>query len=258
MSAESKRIITVAAISDTHLNSQLDRNPKKGQLTPTGFRRAVAGMSERADIIIHCGDFTDKGDEKSLYEAASILKKATKPVIGVLGNHDISYNHETATDILRDTGKITLLEGNSITVDINHNPIGIIGLPGFKMFEGKRPREVLMETYQAMCEEQESRFLEELPKLESPNNIVIFHFDQMRYVPSDTDPNAEELYTSNLLEAVDDYPNRVNLIIHGHDHRVIARPLFTPNNISVIDVASRIQIEMHPGVPYSLIKLALN
>lgn len=254
-----ENVLRIAGISDTHLDSQLTKKPRKGHLSYTDFQRAVEDMSEYADVIIHCGDFTDHGDQKSLRHTAAILSQATKPVIGVLGNHDIEQDPSMATEILTNESNITLLEGNSITLYPNGEPIGFVGIPGFKMFDGEMPRYINMpeEDYQDLCDKQSSRFYEELPTLTNKNNISIFHFDQMRYVPSPDDPTMEELYVSDFLEEVDNYADKINLVIHGHDHRRIERPISSPKNVEVIDVAARIQIEMHPGIPYRLIHVPI-
>lgn len=252
-----QEVLRIAAISDTHLDSSRIKKPRKGHLSSTDFQQAVEEMSEHADVIVHCGDFTDKGDIASLYDAADILRQATKPVIGVLGNHDIKYDPAMASGILTQDGNITLLEGNSVTLSPHGEPVSFVGMPGFSLLRGKEPRNISIKEYQNLCDEQSSRFYEELPRLETDNNIVLFHFDQMRYVPSESNPNEEELYVSDLLEEVDKYAEKMNLVIHGHDHRDIERPLSSPNNVDVMDVAARIQIGMTPGVPYRLIEVPL-
>jgi len=255
-----QEILRIAGISDTHLNSLPSEKSREGHLSYKELQQAVSHMSEEADIIVHCGDFTDHGDKKSLRRVASILSQSPKPIVGVLGNHDITEDPAMATEILTNESNMTLLEGDSITLYPNGIPVGFVGMPGFRMpDDGKMPRFVPMpkEEYQALCDRQSSRFFQELSTLENENNIVLFHFDQMRYIPSKEDPEKEELYVSDTLEKVDNYAGMINRIIHGHDHRRITRPETTPHNIRVIDVAAIIQIKMQEGIPYKLIEVPL-
>ncbi len=248
--------LRIAGISDTHFGRL---EPHKGDLHYRSFRKHVKEMSGNADVIVHCGDFTDRGDEKSLTSTANILSEATKPVIGVLGNHDIRYDPQMAAEILTLKGGITLLEGNTVAIQHHGESVGFIGMPGFLLRENKRPRYLSMtkEEYEAMCSAQATTFRKELRNLEGRNNVALFHFDQMQSVPNPENPEEEELHLSDSIRLVDDHTDQVNLVLHGHDHRNINRPATTPNHVDIIDLAVPIHIKMHPGIPYRIIDLPL-
>lgn len=255
-------ILRIAGISDTHFGATSSRHRRNGIITYREFRQHVRDMSKNADVIVHCGDFTDRGDEPSLKTAASILSESYKPVIGVLGNHDIRQDPAMAREILSESGGITLLEGNSVSIPYDFKNISFTGLPGFaKRKEGQfiRHLRISQEEYDDMVARQASTFRKEIRCMKGQNNVVLFHFDQLKAPALQADGSpGEEILASDFIKLVDQNARKIKLLLHGHDHRNIDRPLVTPGNVDVIDLAVPILIKMHPGIPYRIINLPLS
>jgi 3',5'-cyclic AMP phosphodiesterase CpdA len=256
-----QEVLRIAAISDTHFGASESRHRRNGILTYNEYRSNVKKMSQEADVIIHCGDFTDQGDKESLKIAASIFSDATKPVLGVLGNHDIRQDFEMATEILSEEGGITLFDGNWMVDTYQDQRVGFIGMPGFqprKDHHLDKELQISQQAYNEMSGQQTTRFRQEIRRVQGKNNIAFFHFDQIRSSSSEPETHpAEEIIVSEFAKLVDDYHYQVSLMLHGHDHRNIDRPATTPKKVRVENVAARINIEMNPGVPYRLIDVPL-
>lgn len=256
-----QEVLRIAAISDTHFGASESRHPRNGILTYNEYRSNVKKMSQEADVIIHCGDFTDQGDKESLKIAASIFADATKPVLGVLGNHDIRQDPHMANDILTNEGGIILFDGSWNVQTYQDQRVGFIGIPGFAPRKDKYVEQELKiskDEYNEMTNDQASRFRQEIKRVKGKNNIAFFHFDQIRSSSSDSENRlTEEIVVSEFAKLVDDYHYQVSLMLHGHDHRRIDRPPTTPKKIRVEDVAAKINIEMQQGVPYRLIDVPL-
>lgn len=117
MDGDNAKKIRIAAVADIHV-----RESDKGKWT--GYFREV---SQKADILLICGDLTDTGDEGEAQILAEELKSCTIPVIGVLGNHDHEKGrHKLIRQMLQNTN-VHILDGEAVVI---HN-IGFAGVKGF-------------------------------------------------------------------------------------------------------------------------------
>ncbi|MEH6308253.1 metallophosphoesterase [Olivibacter sp. CPCC 100613] len=108
---------TIAALADIHI-----RTNDKGR-----WSSCFEQISNKADILLICGDLTDTGDEEEAAVLAEELKSCSIPTIGVLGNHDYEKGrNKLIRQILQDSNMV-ILDGESIVV----NNIGFAGVKGF-------------------------------------------------------------------------------------------------------------------------------
>src|SRR5918993_1392069 len=72
------RRLRVAAMGDMHV----------GRTASPGVAQAFARVREVADVLVLCGDLTDRGTEDEAQQLGRDLKAVGIPVVAVLGNHD--------------------------------------------------------------------------------------------------------------------------------------------------------------------------
>ncbi len=115
--AEEKRKVRVAAIADIHV-----KESDKGK-----WADLFKEISQKADVLLICGDLTDTGDEGEAQLLSEELRSCSVPVLAVLGNHDFEKGrHKLIRQILQ-SERVHILDGESITV----NGVGFAGVKGF-------------------------------------------------------------------------------------------------------------------------------
>jgi Icc-related predicted phosphoesterase len=220
------RPIRIAAVSDIHYTKNC-----KGRL-----KELFTEASQKADILVICGDFTDYG----LPEEASILAEDLKshvriPAIGVIGNHDFeSGKVSEVQSILKETG-LTLLDGESAEL----LGIGFAGVCGFG--GGFSPHmlnawgEPIIKNFvqeavnHALCLEKA------LTRVESPKRLVLLHYSPTRETVEGESPEIYPFLGSSRLEQVIDQFD-VAAVFHGHAHHGKAQGK-TSRGIPVFNVA---------------------
>lgn len=246
-------VLRIAGISDTHFGK--GSSPDHPTISYKAFRHHVREMSRDADLILHCGDFTDKGDEPNLRRTASILSEATKPVFAVLGNHDIQHDPEMAREILEEGG-VRIFDGNAAILRIGSDEVGFVGIPGFETrSDGRMPKHIRIPQaeYEEMITRQFSNLQKSLRRLRGPNNIAFAHFYENRFSSDPADPMHSPL--TQAAQLIDSRPDLISHLMSGHDHRVMERPETTPSGIRHHNVAVPINIHMQEGKPYTIISV---
>src|SRR5215212_5541680 len=110
--------LRIAAMGDLHVS----------KASHGTFQPLFSQISETADVLLLCGDFTDYGlpDEARLL-ARELTSSVKTPVIAVLGNHDYeSGKQDEIRQILNDAG-VTVLDGEAVEV----LGVGFAGVKGF-------------------------------------------------------------------------------------------------------------------------------
>jgi predicted MPP superfamily phosphohydrolase len=98
--------ITIAALGDVHYG-----RTSQGALQPV-----LAQISDKADLLVLCGDLTDFGLPEEAALLAKDLSAAKIPTLGVLGNHDYEGGKsEEIKKVLQDAG-VTVLDGDTTEV----------------------------------------------------------------------------------------------------------------------------------------------
>jgi len=111
-------IVRIAAMSDIHVS-------KTGQ---GALASVFAQVSERADVLVMCGDLTDYGlPEEARVLARDVGTALRVPCVTVLGNHDFEAGKaDEVRQILTDAG-VTVLDGDACELQ----GVGFAGVKGF-------------------------------------------------------------------------------------------------------------------------------
>jgi Icc-related predicted phosphoesterase len=117
MAEENGQKTRIAAVGDIHV-----RESDKGKWTDY-FR----DVSQKADILVICGDLTDTGDEGEAQVLAEELKSCTIPVVAVLGNHDHEKGRHKLIRQMLQNAHVHVLDGEAVVI----NNIGFAGIKGF-------------------------------------------------------------------------------------------------------------------------------
>lgn len=234
-------VLRVAAIGDLHV--------KQDQVAP--HRDLFAEMSEKADVLVICGDLTDLGKPSEAELLADSLRACTIPVVAVLGNHDHECGRvdEVAT-VMRRAG-VHLLQGQSCTLKgasfvgvkgfaggFGSRMLGAFGEPAIKSFVGESVNEAMS--------------LENAMRSVPPGRVlVVLHYAPVaETVAGEPAEILPFLGSSRLAETIDRF--RVSAVVHGHAHRGSYEGR-TPGGHRVFNVAY--QIEKPTGRPYALLEL---
>ncbi|MEU6827814.1 metallophosphoesterase [Nocardia beijingensis] len=235
----------IAAVGDVHLGAD-----SRGQ-----WRPALDGLSERADVLLLAGDLTRHGAVEEGRVVAEEFAELGVPVVAVLGNHDYHGDAEQEIGkVLTDHG-ITVLEGTSVTLNVDGSTLGVAGTKGFGGgFAGKCASvfgEPLMREFAGHTVDVAAALGDALADLRTDVTIALTHYSPI----SDTlHGEPREIYPflgSYLLgEAID--AHGADLALHGHAHAGTERGT-TPGGIRVRNVAQPViraayaVYDMHPA-----------
>jgi Icc-related predicted phosphoesterase len=234
--------VRIAAIADLHVSKS----------SQGAFQPLFSQISNSADVLALCGDFTDYGLPEEARVLVRELTAAVKiPVVAVLGNHDYEADRQgEIAQILRDGG-VHLLDGEATEV---HG----IGFAGVKGFCGGFGRGALgpwgEKTIKAFVQEavDESLKLETaLARLRTQQRVALLHYSPVR---STVEGEPVEIFpylgSSRLEEPINRY--RVSAVFHGHAHRGTAEGR-TSTGVPVYNVAMPLLARLHPDRPPFLI-----
>ncbi len=236
--------IRLAAVGDLHC-----REDHHGR-----FRQLVKQVNASADLLVLCGDLTDRGmieEGKVLAEELSALRV---PCAAVLGNHD--YEHNQVKDICGELAKVGVhvLDGDHF---IFEKTLGVAGVKGFGGGFGNA-------TLQAFGEGQTKGFVQEavteslkleaaLSHLDVERKVVIMHYAP---IPETLEGENIEirpfLGTSRLSMPIDHYGAAA--VFHGHAHHG-ARNGTTKSGIPVYNVAMPLLAKHTPDQRFVLLEV---
>lgn len=222
-------MIRIAAAGDVHFDRKSHNR----------LAQHFGGMEDKADFFLLAGDLTQTGHPEEMKVLAEDLKQCPVPIIAVLGNHDYHVDQVTQNiQILNDAG-VTVLEGNSIILNINNQKVGIAGAKGFGGgFVGACGSdfgEPEMKTFMRHSKHH-ARILENSIKdMDADYKIALLHYS----------PTAQTLLGEKkeiypflgcyyLAEAVD--YGKADICFHGHAHAGIEKGE-TPGGCPVRNVA---------------------
>ena len=119
MANAKKNKTRIAAVGDIHV-----RETDGGK-----WKEFFTQVSEKADVLLLCGDLTDTGRMTEAEILVDEMKACSIPVVAVLGNHDYERDHQE--DIRKALVKenVHLLDGDFVV-------IGDVGFAGVKGFGG--------------------------------------------------------------------------------------------------------------------------
>jgi Icc-related predicted phosphoesterase len=198
----------IAALGDLHCKTN-----SQGQFQPL-FGHA----SQSADVVVICGDLTDRGlPEEARVLVREISTASAIPAIAVLGNHDFeSGKSDEVAKILCDAG-VQILDGDAAEV----RGIGFAGVKGFCGGFGRG-------TLSSFGESGVKRFVQEavdeemkleaaLLRLRTPHRIAVLHYSPIRgTVEGEPLEIFPFLGCSRLEEPLNRY--QITACFHGHAH----------------------------------------
>lgn len=236
--------LRVAAVGDLHC-----RDDQQGR-----FRLFVRLVNANAEILVLCGDLTDRGLPEEARILAEELSSLRIPCVAVLGNHD--YDHGQERQVVAELTRVGVrcLDGDHWVFD------KVLGIAGVKGFGGGYNAATL----QAFGEVQTKSFVQEtvseslkleaaLGQLDTPKKVVVMHYSP---IPGTTEGENPELRPflgcSRLMGPVDRYG--ANAIFHGHSHHGSLRGS-TDKGVPVYNVAMPLLRQKDPEQRFLVVEV---
>jgi Icc-related predicted phosphoesterase len=200
--------VKIAAIGDLHVT--------EANVAPYG--RMFEEMSSKADILILCGDLTNFGKVAEAEILAEDIRKASAPVVGVLGNHDYECGcHEEVASILHDAGMVVL--------DEQAHEIDGVGFAGVKGFLGGFGRGELapfgepeIKAFVDVANNEARKLENALRSLRTEKIVAVLHYSPVAdTLVGEPVEIFQYLGSARLADALDRFDN-IALVVHGHAH----------------------------------------
>jgi Icc-related predicted phosphoesterase len=235
--------VRVAAVGDVHLDADVCGR----------FRPALAGIADRADVLLLAGDLTRHGTRAEAECVAQEFHDIGVPVVAVLGNHDHHSDQVPEVVSTLEAAGIRVLEGEGVELETANGRLGVAGIKGFGGgFAGRCGSdfgEPEMKAFIRTTSASATALARALADLTCDVRVALMHYSP---VPDTLHGEPLEIYPflgSYLLgEAIDSVPTA--LALHGHAHAGSPRGV-TPGGVPVRNVA-------HPVIreAYSVFQLS--
>ncbi len=178
----------------------------------------LARGGHEADVLVLCGDLTERGQEAEARTLARLVASTVKiPVVAVLGNHD--YESGQAPEVLRILGEagVRILDGDSVEID----GVGFAGVKGFAGGFGQRALqpwgEPVIKRFVHEAVNEALKLESALAKLQTPLRVALLHYAPVEATVKGEAPEIWPfLGSSRLEEPLTRYP--VSAVFHGHAH----------------------------------------
>jgi Icc-related predicted phosphoesterase len=242
MSTTNKKF-RIAAVGDIHVGLN-DQNR---------FKDLFTEISDKADVLLLCGDLTYSGLADEAKVLSSELSSCRIPTLAVLGNHDHDQEqNQEIRDVLQNE-TVHLLDGE-------HLVIGDVGFAGTIGFAGGFDKYMLnsfgekpIKTFVQEAVNEELKLERALSQLTTEKKVVLLHYAPIRHTvvgePTEIWPF---LGSSRLLEPIEDY--EATAVFHGHAHMGTHEGV-TPKGTPVFNVAMPIMQKLNEKQPYALIEI---
>ncbi len=206
--AEQDHRVRIAATSDIHVTSTRSES----------IHALLTEASDKADVLLLCGDLTDRGRPEEAEVLARDVRSIRIPVLAVLGNHDFDSDHEHEIQkILCDAG-VHVLDGHACEI----RGVAFAGVKGFGGGFGRRALASFGErTLKAFVQESLNEMLKleaVLSRLSQERRVVLLHYAPIQETVEGEPPEIFPfLGSSHLEEPLDRF--EVTMVFHGHAHR---------------------------------------
>ncbi|MBI2230592.1 MAG: metallophosphoesterase [Deltaproteobacteria bacterium] len=226
MAREPGSKLRVAAVGDLHC-----REDQHGR-----FRLFVRQVNAAADVLLLCGDLTDRGLAEEVRTLVEELSELRIPCAAVLGNHDLENGQEKLLCAELARVGVHCLSGDHYVFE---KVLGVAGIKGFGGGYGNATLQAFGETQtKAFVQESVSESLKleaALGQLETTKKVVIMHYAPVRATTEGENPEVRPfLGTSRLASPVD--RSGADAIFHGHSHHGTLRGA-TDKGVPVYNVA---------------------
>ena len=240
--------LRIAAVGDIHVSKS-----SQGLFQPL-----LSQISNTADVLVLCGDFTDYGlPEEARILARELTNTVKIPVIAVLGNHDYeSGKQDEIRQLLSDAG-VTVLDGEATEV----HGVGFAGAKGFAGGFGRGALgawgEPTIKLFVQEAVDEAMKLEAALARLRTQRRVAILHYSPIRGTVEGEPPEIfPYLGSSRLEEPINRY--RVSAVFHGHAHRGSAEGR-TATGVPVYNVAMPLLARMNPDrPPYLIVELPID
>lgn len=235
---KSSGVVRIAALGDIHLGRAAYGPPVQSIFTD---------VAEQADILVLCGDLTDRGEPEEGRQVAKALAGLGLPIVAVLGNHD--YESGQAPELKRilcESG-IQVLDGDAIEL----HGVGFAGVKGFAGGFGRRALgpwgEEIIKLFVQEALNEALKLETALARLRTEHRIVLMHYSP---IEGTVVGEPKEIYpylgSSRLEEPLTRYP--VDAVFHGHAHHGTAEAR-TRTGVPVYNVSMNLLQREHPEGP---------
>lgn len=241
MKNESK--LKIAAIGDLHMQESLVGS----------FRPLFTEISQKADVLLLCGDLTDHGHTEEAELIKEELKSCSIPILAVLGNHDYANDLQGEIKKILSPETLTILDERPIII----NGVGFAGVKGFGggfdnrmlgSFGEERIKQFVFETVGEVLKLENA-----LSELETEKKVVLLHYAPIRQtVVGEPEEIFPFMGSSRLSEPVDFY--NATAVFHGHVHHGTSEGE-TAKGIPVYNVTMALRARINPDEPYLLIEI---
>ena len=218
--------LRIAAVADLHY----------GKHSRGSSQKVLSDASNRADVLLLCGDLTDYGQPEEAEELVADLRTAVRvPMIGVLGNHDFEAGEPKLVRQVLETSGVTMLDGEAVEI----GGVGFAGVCGFGGGFGRRMLnawgEPLIKQFVQEAIDQALLLEQALGKLQTDRRVVVLHYSPIRATVTGEDPEIFPfLGSSRLEEPINRF--RVSAVFHGHAHNGASEGV-TSSGIPVYNVS---------------------
>ena len=205
---KSPGVVRIAALGDIHLGRAAYGPP---------MQTIFADVAERADVLVLCGDLTDRGEPEEGRQVAKALAGLGLPIVAVMGNHD--YESGQAPELKRilcESG-IQVLDGDAVELQ----GVGFAGVKGFAGGFGRRALgpwgEEIIKLFVREAVNEALKLETALSRLRTERKIAVLHYSP---IVGTVEGEPHEIYpylgSSRLEEPLTRYP--VDYVFHGHAH----------------------------------------
>jgi Icc-related predicted phosphoesterase len=235
--------VRVAAVGDMHVN----------EATAGTLRTLLDDVEEHADILVLCGDLTNRGLPSEATLVADELARRKYPVIGVLGNHDCESGQSQEVErILCNAGVLMLDDEPREVLGIGFAGVkGFCG--GFDTHELARFGEDMIKQFVHESVEEALRLESALSKLRTESKVAVLHYAPIRQTVEGEPPEIFPfLGSSRLANPIDRYG--VTVAVHGHAHRG-SHAGSTATGVPVYNVSYALMHRLNADQPYLVVNL---
>lgn len=234
----------IAAVGDLHCKEE-----SRNQIRPH-----FSDIERHAEVLVLCGDLTDRGTPNEAEVLAGELAGLRIPMVGVLGNHDHETGHEDQVRRILHQAGVHLLDGDTWLLDDD------LGFAGVKGFAGGYGDHVLQAWGEGPIKNFVMAALDEALKLEGAlaklvthRRVAILHYSPMKGTVIGEPPEIHPfLGTSRLQVAINRY--HATAVFHGHAHRGTHFDR-TNRDVPVYNVALPVLRALQPPRHYALVEI---
>jgi Icc-related predicted phosphoesterase len=228
----------LAAVADLHC----PRTP------PETVSRFLEPVADAAEVLVLCGDLTDRGLEDEARALARALTTSVRiPILAVLGNHDYDAGQaDVVKTILTDAG-VRILDGDSVEL----RGVGFVGVKGFAGGFGARALqpwgEAAIKAFVREAVDEALKLESALAKLTVGPKVALLHYAPIEATTEGEAPEILPFLGSSRLEEPLTH-HAVTAVVHGHAHHGSPDGR-TRGNVPVYNVALPVLQRVFPDRP---------